>query len=234
MSMGYLALYSLSQTRADMPADESWLAAGERDRVAVLRFPKRRNDWLLGRWTAKRVLRCFLVQSGQDAPDYQALEIRNAPDGAPEAFLNGRPAPVSLALSHSGREAFCVISRPGIALGCDLEAIEVRDQAFIEDYLCDEERLLVAHAAVEEQPLLATLIWSAKESALKCLRAGLRRDTRSILVSVGGAGQSGWSSLTVRCLESSRLFYGWWRSAGGYVQTVTADMPAREPAELRV
>jgi len=119
--MDHLALYSLSQTHADLPADESWLTAGERDRVAVLRFPKRRNDWLLGRWTAKRALRCFLAQSGHGAPEYQALEIRSAPDGAPEAFLNGRSAPVSLALSHSGREAFCVISRPGIALGCDLE-----------------------------------------------------------------------------------------------------------------
>jgi 4'-phosphopantetheinyl transferase len=92
----------------------------------------------------------------------------------------------------------------------------------------------VAHAPADEQPLLATLIWSAKESALKCLREGLRRDTRSVLVSVGGAGKSGWSSLTVRCLESSRLFYGWWRSAGGYVQTVTAELPAGEPLELRV
>jgi 4'-phosphopantetheinyl transferase len=232
--MDHLTLYSFSQTLADLPADESWLAAGERDRVAVFRFPKRRNDWLLGRWTAKQALHSFLAQSGHDAPEYRALEIRSAPDGAPEVFLNGQPAPVSLALSHSGREAFCVISRPGIALGCDLEAIQARDQAFIEDYLGDEERLLMAHAPAEEQPLLATLIWSAKESALKCLREGLRRDTRSVLVSVGGAGKSGWSSLTVRCLESSRLFYGWWRSAGGYVQTVTAELPAGEPLELRV
>jgi len=27
---------------------------------------------------------------------------------------------------------------------------------------------------------------------------------------------------------------GRWRSASGYVQTVTADMPAREPVELRL
>ena len=232
--MDHLALYSLSQTGADVPADESWLAAGERDRVAALRFPKRRNDWLLGRWTAKRALRFFLAQSGQDAPDYQALEIRNAPDGAPEAILNGRPAPVSLALSHSGREAFCVISRPGVALGCDLEAVQARDRAFLEDYFADEERLLVARAPADEQPLFATLIWSAKESALKCLRAGLRRDTRSVVVNIEGMGKSGWNPLTVRCLESSRLFYGWWRCTGGYVQTVTAELPAREPVELRV
>jgi 4'-phosphopantetheinyl transferase len=232
--MDRIAIYSLCQTDSDLPADESWLAASERVRVAALRFPKRRNDWLLGRWTAKRALRRFLAQTGKNIPDYQALEIRNTPDGAPEAFLSGQPAPVSLALSHSGRQAFCVVSRPGIALGCDLEAVQAREQGFIEDYFADEERLLVARTPAGEQPLLATLMWSAKESALKCLRTGLRRDTRSVLVSVEGGGKSSWNPLTVRCLESSQLFYGWWQRADEYVQTVTSELPASEPVELEV
>ena len=44
----------------------------------------------------------------------------------------------------------------------------------------------------------------------------------------------GWNSLSVRCLKSSRLFHGWWRSEGGYVLTVTADVLLNEPVKLQV
>ena len=233
--MACLTLYFLIQSLTDLPADDRWLAPDERVRAAGFRFSKRRNEWLLGRWTAKRALRSFLTLHGQDAPDFAVLEIRSAPDGAPEAFLGAGPAPVSLALSHSDGQGFCVIAPPGVAVGCDVEAVLRRDLAFLGDYFVDEERSLLAQAPVEARPLLATLIWSAKESALKCLREGLRRDTRSVRVHIGEEGKSGWNAMTVQCLQSSRLFHGWWRNAGSeYVQTVAAGSPAQEPVELRI
>ena len=231
--MACFTLYFLIQSLADLPADDGWLAPDERLRAAGFRFPKRRNEWLLGRWTAKRALRSFLAMHGQDAPDHAVLEIRSAPDGAPEAFRGAVPVPASIALSHSGGQGFCVIAPPGAAVGCDVEAVLRRDLAFLDDYFVEEERSLLAGAPAGERPLLATLIWSAKESALKCLREGLRRDTRSICVHLGKEGGSGWQALTVQCLQSSRLFHGWWRNAGGeYVQTVAAGLPAGEPVEL--
>jgi len=228
-------LYFMIQSLAGLPGDEGWLSPDERVRAAGFRFPKRRNEWLLGRWTAKNALRSMLALQGPKAPGCEELEIRSAPDGAPEAFLGAVRVPVSLALSHSGGEGFCVVTQPGIAVGCDIEAILRRDLAFLDDYFVDEERSLVARSQVGERPFLATLIWSAKESALKCLREGLRRDTRSICVQVGNENEPGWHPLTVRCLQSSRLFHGWWRNAGNeYVQTVAAGSPAREPVELRM
>ena len=233
--MARLTLYFLIQSLADLPADDCWLAPDERLRAAGFRFPKRRNEWLLGRWTAKRALRSFLTLHGDDAPDHAVLEIRSAPDGAPEAFRGAVPVPASIALSHSGGQGFCVIAPPGVAVGCDVETVLRRDLAFLDDYFVDEERSLLAEAPAEKRPLLATLIWSAKESALKCLREGLRRDTRSICVHVEEETEPGWHSLTVQCLQSSRLFHGWWRNAGSeYVQTVAAGSPAREPVELRL
>jgi 4'-phosphopantetheinyl transferase len=233
--MARLTLYFLIQGLADLPADDLWLAPDERLRAAGFRFSKRRNEWLLGRWTAKRALRSFLTLQGQRAPDFTALEIRSAPDGAPEAFLRTGPAPVSLALSHSDGKGFCVIAPPGIEVGCDVEAVLRRDLTFLEDYFVGEERSLMAQAQGEARPLLATLIWSAKESALKCLREGLRRDTRSVRVYIGAEGKSGWNAMTVQCLQSSRLFHGWWRNVGSeYVQTVAAGSPAQEPVELRI
>ena len=69
----------------------------------------------------------------------------------------------------------------------------------------------------------ANLIWSAKESALKVLQIGLRRDTRSVEVAIGAAeavstdedghGQDGWAPLEVRPAEGGVL-PGWWRRDG--------------------
>ncbi len=230
--MPILIPYFLTQTLGCLPQNESWLSPGEKIRLASLRFSKRRSDWTLGRWTAKVALRSYYIRIGQEAPDYPALEIRNAPDGAPEVFLAGRSARVSMALSHSGGTGFCVLTDPMIKLGCDLETIQARDRVFMEDYFCEEESAFVAEAPAGENPWLVTLIWSAKESALKCLRAGLRRDTRSVLVGLDRRHGPGWNPLTVRCLESSRLFYGWWMRAGAYVHTVAADLPSLEPVAL--
>ncbi len=230
--MESINLYYLIRALADLPADPSWLTAGERARAAGLHVPKRRGDWLLGRWTAKLAVRSFLAKTGAGVPDIGMLEIRNAPDGAPEAFLGSETAPVSLALSHSGGHGFCAVAAPGIPLGCDLEAIQPRAEEFILDYFAAEERALVASAPGDRRPMMATLVWSAKESGLKCLREGLRRDTRSVLVRLEAGNERIWNGLTVRCLDSSRLFHGWWRCMEGFVQTIAAGSPAQEPVDL--
>jgi 4'-phosphopantetheinyl transferase len=217
---------------ADVPEDMWWLSSGERDRVATLRFPKRRADWLLGRWTAKNAIRCYLSQTRSLIIDYPDLEIRSAADGAPEAFLHGSPAPVSFSLSHSGTQGCCVVAPPALAVGCDLEMIQSHGSQFIDDYLRIEEKGRIAQAPVEQQPFLRILVWSAKESALKCLREGLRRDTRSVNVEFSGEGSLEWNPLAVHCLETSRRFHGWWRREGAYVLTVTAEAHIARPLEL--
>jgi 4'-phosphopantetheinyl transferase EntD len=174
--MDPMPVFYLTQDHGQVPADISWLAESERVRAAGLRFPKRRGDWLLGRWTAKRAICAYLTQAGKSPPGCGDLEIRSAPDGAPEAFDSGVSAPVSIALSHSGGKGFCVVGPPGQALGCDIELIQARNPEFIEDYLTEEEQSLVTGALSDMRPLWATLIWSAKESTLKCLREGLRRE----------------------------------------------------------
>jgi 4'-phosphopantetheinyl transferase len=52
-------VYWLDQTQADVPAGDEWLCAREAACLARLRFAKRRADWRLGRWTAKRALAAY-------------------------------------------------------------------------------------------------------------------------------------------------------------------------------
>ena len=210
----------LMQSAGDIPGSDGWLSDGERAHILQLRTSKRRNDWRLGRWTAKRLLVSFLAETGRQAA-LSAVEVRARPDGSPAAVLDGEPLPVSISLSHSHGVGLCTVCAPEVALGCDLELVEPRAPEFLEDYFTAEEKAFVQQRAPEERALFATLIWSGKESALKALREGLRRDTRSVEVLPGSSdGEGGWRPLAVRCHGSPQIFHGWWRPHPPHILTI--------------
>src|SRR5271165_470275 len=176
-------VYWLEQAEGDVPAENDWLSASEAVRLNAMRFAKRRADWRLGRWTAKRAVAAYLDVPGHS----QALaniEIRPAASGAPEVFVLKTAAPATISLSHRDGTALCAVAPSGTALGCDLELIETRSDGFVADYFTAEEQALVARVSSEDRPRLLALLWSAKESALKALHEGLRLDTRSLTVSL--------------------------------------------------
>ncbi len=228
------SLFWLSFALQDVPEGDSWLSPAELFTLAGFKFPKRRSDWLLGRWTGKQALSRYLgLAGGLDA--LSRLEIRAAPDGAPEAFVAGRPAGVAFSISHSAGVSLCVVGDAASAAGCDLEKIEPREASLAEDYFTVAEAALVAGATEEDRATVFTLIWCAKESALKSLRLGLRRDTRSVAVSLSETrDRESWNSLSVDCLESGLTFHGWWRVREGFVQAVTSALPSPPPIELSV
>jgi len=241
-------VYWLEQTEADVPAGEQWLSAGEMLCLRGLRFAKRRTDWRLGRWTAKRALAaCLNVPS--DICDLANIEVRATPSGAPEVLLFDLSADVTISLSHRAGAAICAVARSKTSLGCDLEAIEPRSSAFVADYFTVKERALVARTSVAKQTLLVTLCWSAKESALKALRAGLRLDTNcmdvslvddaleapseegwqdSFSTSLPATATAGWRPLRVRYADA-QVFHGWWLHSNRLVRTVVSALPLREP-----
>jgi 4'-phosphopantetheinyl transferase len=217
------------QTSLDPPVDEEWLTAGEQATLACLHVAKRRRDWLLGRWTAKRALATYLGGVSRLC----CLEVRAAESGAPEVFLDGRPAPLTLSLSHVAGRGLCAITAAGVALGCDLESIDSHSLAFVADYFTDGEQRLIAAAPASDRPCIITLLWSAKESALKALREGLRLDTRSVAATIAGeCAFDGWSPLSVLHGDSGRIFRGWWRRDDGCVMTIVADPLPRLPISL--
>jgi 4'-phosphopantetheinyl transferase len=221
----------LTQTAADVPEVDDWLSVGERDKLEGMRFPKRRGDWRLGRWTAKQAIRACLEES----PALSSLEIRAAADGAPEVFWDGRPGSVSISISHSGDRGFCVVGPRDLAIGCDLELVEPREEQFFEDYFTPEETFFTRQARAAERPLAALLIWSAKETALKILREGLRRDTRTVSIQADfPAPEGSWEPWTGQCLDFPRVFYGWWRSGEGYIYTLASDQRIGAPDLLRM
>jgi 4'-phosphopantetheinyl transferase len=223
-----IEVYWMEQRATDVPPHDDWLIPAERERLAGMRFAKRRGDWRLGRWTAKRALAAL------GTADVARIEIRAAPGGAPEVFCDNRPVAATISLSHSGGSALCVVARAGCMLGCDLEVIEERGDAFLADYFTSGEQALIHAAQPADRPRLATLIWSAKESVLKALRTGLRLDTRCVEVrSVGWDDVQGWSPLEI-CYAGGQIFPTWWRQTGALLGTVTASPPPLAPVAVNV
>jgi 4'-phosphopantetheinyl transferase len=118
-------------------------------------------------------------------------------------------------------------------LGCDLELVEARPENFFRDFFTTGENEFLARSSPHERPVLSTLIWSAKESVLKCLREGLRRDTRSVAVTVPPAPATrSWKPVSVSCVELACRFSGWWRLDGSHIQVVTASPNPAVPSPL--
>ncbi len=205
---------------------QGYLSLLELQKLSTFRFPKRRDEWLLGRWTAKAL--------AHSLPNYShyhldQIEIRNTPEGAPYIQLPGDTKPAGcLAISHSNHFALCALS-PGLNLriGVDLEKIETRTETFILDYFTPAERRLVDAYPAETRSILVTLIWSAKESMLKALGVGLRWDTRSVEISGLDGIQHAqdipgkWRMIQVgEQIGSTRAWAAWWQCQGQFILTL--------------
>lgn len=218
---------------SELPASRVWLSAAEAARLAGMRFAKRRNEFLLGRFTAKRAVASQRGWGGALA-ELARIEVSNAPDGAPTLQVDGMEALLSLSLTDRAGWCVCALAPPKLAVGCDLECVEPRSAAFVRDYLTPAEQARVSDARPGESREEATnLIWSAKESALKLLRTGLRRDTRSVEVVFGAdSDPTGWRPLAVTLAEGPRI-PGWWRRLGDFVLSLVTSVETPPPQALR-
>ena len=230
----FSGVYWLECAMDDVPQDNTWLTSKERAHLDSLHVEKRRNDWRLGRWTAKCAV-CRLHELIGAPCGSLDVEIEVAASGAPSI----RDSDLQISLSHRSGKGLCVLSRYR-PLGCDLELIEHRSKEFVSDCLNESERSFLGRFQAEQSTLVA-LLWSAKESALKALQLGLRVDTRYVVVSFPESSTSlsfsrgdltipGWYPVTVTLRGSYRL-QGWWSRTGMSVRTIISGSSER-PVQL--
>lgn len=211
---------------ADGVAPAGLLAPEERERYETFRVPKRRRDWLLGRWTAKQLARLHLAKRGS-ARRADEIVVRADLNGSPYLALAGERLPLSLSISHAGAHSFCALTdRVGAAVGADIEMIEPRPRSLAEQFFAAEELAALLARPQDERDLLITLVWSAKEAFLKCIKEGLRVDTRAVTVALPEelAGPDVWQSLVVTPRDdlpgAGYCYRSWWRREGDKVLTL--------------
>lgn len=155
--------------------------------------PKRREDFVRGRWLAKQLLAA--ARPGSRPADYVILPD---PMGAPvvhDATLN--PLPVSLSISHTqGLAAAALCDSPSRA-GVDIERPIEKPESIVGEYFTGEELRLCAGLSGAALQTRAALIWSVKETLMKVLGQGLRIAPTSVGLAGIGAREGEWWSAAV-------------------------------------
>jgi 4'-phosphopantetheinyl transferase len=197
----------------------------------------RRRDWLLGRWTAKRLIQRHYGAVAGFHPPLTSFILAQEPDGAPYgvssdwALVGAQPIggegvarlPLVISISHGHGYAFCALCGAEArtiapCLGADIELVERRAPSFLPDFFTGEEQSVLAAAPQPLADQMVTATWSAKESVLKALRCGLRVDTRLVQCMLTPDRPSMWTpfhiDLCAQLLPEGRPhrgFTGWWR-----------------------
>jgi phosphopantetheine--protein transferase-like protein len=220
--------------------EPDFLSPSENERLRQLRFPKRRREWLSGRWAAKNLL--ILSTQEYARLSLQKISVQNDGQGAPFFSVEGQgQLPMSLSISHRDESVFCAItSMEGVRIGVDIELVETRPASFLEDYFTDREAETVRQLDPDQRARWVTMGWSIKESFLKALGIGLRADTRRIEVMGGMQSEDidadlfPWRQVDISTQEwGSEPVYGCWTNMGEYVLSMVArsdgvlDGPAR-------
>ncbi len=209
-----------------------FLSDSEAERLAALPSEKRRRDWLLGRWTVKRLLQTMIWETSHTTVPLDLITVANSADGVPTIasqlpLVNGQ---FSISISHShGQALVTAVAKPNWPIGCDIEKITARSETFIDDYFTETEALLVQQVEGKQRDVMVTAVWSAKESVLKALHLGLSVDTRSVacLIDPGKRPSDTWVPFEI-CCDNGRLPYpaphlsGWWRVVDDFALTLVA------------
>lgn len=142
----------------------------------------KRKDWLAGRYAAKKAVRHYLKKEYfQDIPLRDIVIKSNKKEGV--MFLTP-PGEVEkelcLNISHCGGRGVAILARGPV--GVDIERTRCFRKEILNAFLTPKEQFFVERFISSEQDLLATLLWSFKESYLKALRKGLIIHPRTIEV----------------------------------------------------
>jgi enterobactin synthetase component D len=126
--------------------------------------PKRRAEFLAGRWAARQALRTLGVEGAPSAHE----------DGSPHW-----PPEVAGSISHGAGRALCAVARLADVrgLGIDVERLmgEATKVELMARICSDEERLTLAREVPAPEAQRVTFAFSAKESLYKCLYPLVRR-----------------------------------------------------------
>lgn len=221
----------------DPASTDDWLSRYERDHLDTIRYTKRRDEYVMRRWTAKQAI-AQVLEIARAPADLRRIEIRHRPSGAPYVQLDGADVDVDVSMTDRSGWAVCLVGPLGVStpgtVGIDLEVVEPRSARFVADYFTAAERAFVAGLPPERFNETANLIWSAKEAALKVQQVGLRVDTRTVDVDLHGAigvdGVDGWNAMTVWGVDGPMP--GWWRRSGVFLLTIAYAEPSAPPTML--
>lgn len=222
-----LPIHYCHQALGDLPPHQGWLHPEELRFLQTLRFEKRRNDWLLGRWTAKQALLSFF-ESKCIAINPHSIAILKGSTGAPEMVFESSVPPCSLSISHRDGHAIAAVAPGVVAIGCDLEVIEPRSEAFLSDYFLESELAFLSGIPLDQKDLYANLFWCVKESVMKATGEGMGLHPRRVEVEISDM------DVAAKIIPEVGEFKGKWRREEDMVMGIVIGGGATISADLFV
>ncbi len=142
------------------------LHAEELQYYRTLKFEKRKESYLLGRYSAKRAVAAFMDES-----NLSKILIRQGIFNQPVIFyLNEKKIQVSI--THCERLGAAVAFPETHPMAVDIEKINSNKNHVLETQMTEKEKELIRTFSVPYEEML-TLFWTVKESLSKTLRTGL-------------------------------------------------------------
>lgn len=229
-------IHWLTQSYTELPEsieavkNGGYLSEAEYRRLSLLRTNKRRKDWLLGRWTAKRLLQTVIWEKDGITLPLDMIMITNKADGVSDYQLPIANHQYSISISHSSNNALvAIIEKPDIPVGADMKLITPRPSGFAESFFTKAELALGEGLVGKSRTVWETAVWSAKEAVLKALHLAWSVDTQAIscLIEPVNHLPQTWLPFAIKC-DNGRLpaadptLTGWWRVEDDFVLTIAA------------
>lgn len=154
----------------------TWLSEREQRAWQACRDLSRREEWLLGRWLAKRCL----AHADEALCDVEILPQTVAGLASrPAVYRAGVRQACALSLSHGANGVALAYCETACRLGIDLVAHVAPSQGFVRLWFNEQEQ---AWLQASEDATLAALAWGAKEAAYKALQQGERFAPRQFTI----------------------------------------------------
>lgn len=146
---------------AKLPLGETFLSVREQAFLQTLTLPKRRKEWLGGRFALKTLA---AAQTGAAPSEIELLPQHNS--GKPLLYVRGEISTLPFSITHSNGYAVAAITTDARYIGIDLEKVTRRIDAWKKDFFHPSELT----GAGDE---FLTALWTQKEAATKLLGTGL-------------------------------------------------------------
>lgn len=199
-----------------LPTQLHWLSAAEQAELAVWRDRKRREQWLAGRWIAKRLL-CRSTLTEQ----LRRVEILSrTPEGLgsePRVFADGKRLDRRMSISHAGRSVLVGLGAPHLKIGVDLALDVPRSERFRAAWFSPREKVWLGNSPDERAPIL----WGLKEAIFKAQADGQAWNPRAVEI-LAVENRMVYSELNGLALAP---LTAWIRPAAGGAATVVSDRP---------
>jgi len=216
----------------DVPGHFDWMHPSEKLFLKSLKFPKRRSDWTLGRFTVKTLLQESILgdlelKDFYILPGEKRAPVLHVPQGVSNARRpsNARGTSITVSISHSHQKTFCITSDNHQNIGCDLELIEDRSPNFLKDYFTKKEHSLFEDLWKKylDSKTYFTLCWSAKEAVMKATRLGMSLHPKKIQLKNVEIEDAEWNKIEILNLKTDQNYYGYWKENDGMIYVYLSD-----------